>query len=372
MFNPVILWFLLLPLGSAGALWYFNRSARDAWIPSSVFGFVGMLIVLGAFGISSSVATSDIEIWNGQVQSKHRVHGTYEQSYSCNCRSVSSGSGKDATTTTVCDTCYETHYTVRWDCQTTIGEYEIQKLDSTRTSVYASPDPARFTTIQLGDPAAKQSRYTNYIQAVPNSLFTPSAAGLKTKFAALLPKYPDDVFDLYRLNRFITPGYNVPEAAAWNADISNMLRALGPKKQVNAIVVIAKTDDPNYEYALRDAWEGANKNDVVLIIGSKTWPQIDFVRVLSWTKAEAFKIELRDTIQGLGTIQRTPILSTLEIQIAKNFVRRKMSEFEYLKNEIDPPTWVLALTAMIILCSGCLLHLYGQTIFGGSRRPKKF
>jgi hypothetical protein len=138
---------------------------------------------------------------------------------------------------------------------------------------------------------------------------------------------------------------------------------------VNAIVVIAKTDDPNYEYALRDAWEGANKNDVVLVIGSKNYPTIDFVRVISWTKNELFKVELRDNVQELGTIQRAPIMNLLQTQISKNFERRRMREFEYLKAEIDPPTWVLVTIIVLILGSMGGAYAFCTGMFGNRRSP---
>jgi hypothetical protein len=218
--------------------------------------------------------------------------------------------------------------------------------------VYSLPNPQRWEVINIGDPVSKTSSYTNYVQAVPESLFKPSSEALRAKFAALTPAYPQNVYDYYKLDRFLTPGYSTPDAAAWNLDISNMLRELGPKKQVNAIVVIAKTADPNYEYALRDAWEGANKNDVVLVIGSAEWPKIDFVRVISWTKSELFKVQLRDTIQELSTIQRAPIMSALQSQISTNFERRRMREFKYLETEIDPPTWLMVTTAIVLLLGG--------------------
>lgn len=357
--NVTLIWFLSLPILAGLALWYFiPRNNLDSLKTGAAVSAVGIIITVIAFLVSAGAATWDTEIWSGQITSKDRDHGTYEQPYSCNCRTVTSGSGQNATTSTQCDTCYETHYTVKWSAESTVGPFSLFNEDSTSRSVYRTPDPARYTIIKPGDPASVSHRYTNYVQAVPESLFTPGAAGLKAKFGALIPAYPDRIYDFYKVDRFLTPGYNTPDAALWNADISNMLRGLGPQKQVNTIVVIAKTDDPNYEYALRDAWEGANKNDVVLIIGAKAWPEIDFVRVLSWTKNELFKIELRDNVLALGTIQREAIIGLLQVQISKNFNRRQMSEFKYLENEIDPPTWLLIVLGSVIVLGA--LGIYGN------------
>jgi len=355
--NDTLLWMMALPVAIGVAVWFFTKDrVQNAWMPALVNGVVGALILVGVFYGSKGAATADTEIWNGMITAKARDHGTYEKPYECRCRSVPdcTGTGKDRRcgTKRECDTCYETRYTVNWNCTSTIGRWTIASEDQSSRRVYDLPNPQRWSIIQPGDPVSKTHSYTNYVQAVPETLFKPSSESLKAKFAALTPAYPLNVYDFYKLDRFLTPGYSTPDAAAWNLDISNMLRELGPKKQVNAIVVIAKTADPNYEYALRDAWEGANKNDVVLVIGSAEWPKIDFVRVISWTKSELFKVQLRDTIQELGTIQRAPIMSALQEQIGKNFERRKMREFEYLETEIDPPTWLMILVSVILLAAG--------------------
>ena len=357
MINTTLIWLLVVPVILGIILFIIKRDDSNSYPIIGAYVGLALVVVVTAFFVSKGSKTWDTEIWNGQVVSKDRTHGTYEESYQCNCRTVTSGSGKNQTTSTQCDTCYRTHYTVKWSCDTTVGGYSIDSKDWTNRGVYLVPDPSRYTEIQKGDPVAREHRYTNYIQAVPNSLFTPAAADLKAKFKPLIPKYPDSVYDFYKINRFFAPGLSVPDAQQWNQDISLALRERGPKKQVNAIVVVAKTNDPNYEYALRDAWEGANKNDVVLIIGSTEYPKIDFVRVLSWTKNETFKIELRDAVLEKGTVDRTIIPLMME-QIDKNFERRHMAEFEYLDGEIDPPMWlIVVLLALTTIGAGVALFL---------------
>jgi hypothetical protein len=90
--------------------------------------------------------------------------------------------------------------------------------------------------------------------------------------------------------------------------------------------------------------------------------------VISWTKNELFKVQLRDSIQELGTIQRAPILSALQEQIGKNFERRHMAEFKYLETEIDPPTWLMITTVIVLLLGGVgtWIALTGQF----SKRPQ--
>lgn len=369
MFNAMLIWFLLLPAIGSVAVWWFAGRTREALIGGGIFLLAGVLVIAVSFGISKGAATYDTEIWNGQVTSKERVHGSYTRSYECNCTETCSGTGASRTCSKTCQTCYEDHYTVDWNCHSTIGTWTIEAEDSTSQSVYKLPDPPRYTIIARGDPVSKASSYTNYVQAVPSSLFTPSAASLKAQFAPLIPAYPDKIYDFYKIDRFLTPGYTSPDVKAWNADINELLKVRGPQKQVNAIVVIAKTNDPNYVYALRDAWEGANKNDVVLVIGSAQWPKIDFVDVISWTKSELFKVQLRDDVLALGTIQRQATMQLLAKHIDTSFERRRMREFTYLESEIDPPTWMLIMVAALLVAGAV-----GTTLFIRNQRftPRRF
>jgi hypothetical protein len=349
--NTTLLLMLAVPMILAGGMFYLNREYFAREFRAGALTLVlpglmlpGFLIVITAFALAHGSAVSDTEIWSGVVTGKDRVHDRYTHTYSCNCTTDAKGNSS-------CQTCSEEHYTVKWFCRSSVGQFTIDEKDSTRTSVYDSPNPARYTSIVIGEPAARTNTYTNYIQAVPDTLFKPVDTNLKAKFKGLIPKYPDQIYDVYRIDRFVTVGFNFTDAALWNQGISNMLRTLGPSKQANIIVVVAKTADPMYMYALRDAWEGANKNDVVLILGSEDGQKIEWADVISWTKNELFKVELRDAALALGVIQREQVLSLLQMQISKNFERRHMSEFEYLSNEITPPDWFIIML-LVVLCAG--------------------
>lgn len=351
MVNITLYWLLLVPL-LIGALhmWTLRKNWREGLVVTGLSTAVGAILTVAFFFISIGSQTTDIEIWNGKVTSKERVHGSYVRSYLCNCRNACTDSGNTRSCTTNCDTCYEDRYTVHWYCHTTIGRYTIDYEDWNSRRVYSLPDVPRWLAIEEGDPVSAARQYTNYIQAVPETLFKPASAELKKKFAPLIPAYPDKVYDFYHVDRFLSPGISVAEAKRWNVGISELLKDRGPKKQVNLVVVAAKTADPNYEFALRDAWQNANKNDVVLVLGTPSWPKIEWVRVITWSKSELFKVELRDRVLELGEAKPETVLKVVGDQIDKNFERRRMREFEYLKGEIDPPMWVIVL--MIVLQVG--------------------
>lgn len=364
--HMTLLWMLALPIfGGLGLYaWMKTENTDTPWFAPILAALPGMAVVGLVFALSYGGAVMDTEVWSGQITGKTRVHDTYEESYECNCTTDSKGNRS-------CSTCYRTHYTVKWDAQSTIGTFHIDSKDSTWRSVYQTPDPARYTTVAVGDPCSDTHAYTNYVQAVPSSLFSAAPKDLHVRFANMLPKYPDQIYDLYKINRFVQVGFNFTDSAQWNQDIAMMLRVLGPKKQANVIVVVAKTTDTDYEYALRDAWEGVNKNDIVLLIASENGRDIAYTRVLSWTKNEIFRVELNDRIREIGVIDRTRIMPALEAQIAKNFERRHMAEFAYLKGEIDPPMWLILTTILLLVIGytgGPVLHNMGKINL--VRRPR--
>ena len=357
MINTTLLWLLVVPIIiGAVHLFLLRKNWREGLVVTGVSTIVGALITISVFYVSVGSQTADVEIWNGKVVGKQRVHGHYLRSYSCNCKNVCSGSGNSRSCTTKCDTCYEDRYTVNWYCNTTLGQITIDREDWSNKGVYKLPDPARWTSIVPNEPVAKAVPYTNYVQAVPHTLFKPAANDLKAKFSSLIPAYPQQTFDFYRINRFLAPGIQVQDAASWNWDIGVMLNDRGSSKQVNAVIVAAKTDDPNYEFALRDAWENGNKNDVILILGTPNWPKIEWVRIVTWSKSEIFKVELRDTILQIGEADRTKIIPALAAQIDKNFVRRSMKDFEYLKAEIDPPMWLIAMVVLLQIIAAVIVQ----------------
>lgn len=313
------------------------------WYEYLVSLVVGIVISCTVYYSGNYYLTSDTEIINGEVLGKKRVHDTYEQSYSCNCRSVRSGNSS----TMQCDTCYETHYTVEWTAETnSCGDYRIDKEDSTSRRVYRLPDPPRYLSILKGDPVACEHRFTNYVKAAPQSLFHQNDLKDK-KFDALIPAYPSSVYDFYNLDRVLTQGVALPDTKQWNKAVALMLRQLGPLKQANLILLFVKTDDPAYQQYLESRWVGGKKNDIIVMFGVTDYPNISWVRVSSWTDNQLFKVQLQDSLAELKIIDRQQIIQTIYTQTIKSFKRKSMKDFKYLESDIEPPTAFLVAAIVV-------------------------
>lgn len=177
------------------------------------------IFVLVTYSLGISSLSSDTEILNGAIVSKDRVHDTYEESYSC----PPCSTDKDGFET--CSTCYETHYTVEWLANSTVGGFTFQKLDRTSRSVYNSPNPSNYLKCKLGEPASREHSYDNWVKAVPDNLF--NTVTIDPQYSNKLPMYPR-VYGHYKINRVINidSKINSTEVALLNSSISSYLKTL--------------------------------------------------------------------------------------------------------------------------------------------------
>lgn len=297
--------------------------------------FTVSCIGLYFYGVHSK--TTDVEIWNGQVTSKTSDHVFCSHSYSCNCKTNSKG-------TTSCDTCYEHSYDIDWNVQSSAGNFTIDRIDRRGTK-----EPPRWTVVQAGQPVSQKYDFENLIKGAQDSLFHEHEYHPE-KYPGMLPDYPSNVYDYQFVDRVISVGgVSVPNMSEWNTKLALMLRDLGPAKQANVIMVFANTSDTMYADALRRHWLGGKKNDVIIVFGTPKFPEIEWVRVISWTDKNIFKVTLRDNLMGIGTLKNPDtITQTIHTDIMRLFVRKKMKDFEVLKYEIVPSgtimtvVWILA------------------------------
>jgi hypothetical protein len=342
------LYILLVPFIWLLSMKFVLRTTLNAKELAISLVVVSILVVatieLGKYGM-----TQDTEVWNGKVASKDRVHGTYEESYSCNCKTDSKGNSS-------CSTCYRTHYTVDWIARTTVGKITFKSLDSTWRTVYNKPDPARYTQCKVGEPAAIEHRYTNYVQAVPNSLFHDDSKELD--YTDKIPAYPR-VYDFYRYNRVINVDSKITavEVKELDRNLDNVLKYLGASKQANIIVILTEIDDPTYRYAVENAWQGGEKNDVVIFIGLDG-QKITWVDVMTWalnSGNEMFHVTMRDNITAMKEFNVAGLTTVIPKVITELYDRPHMADYEYLADEIDPPTWVIWLALFFAFGGSAIL-----------------
>lgn len=321
---------LLIPLICAAAAFCFSKQI----CPKELAVIAGTQIVVAIVSalVCYNMSTCDNETWNSRIVSKQKVYTSCSHSYSCHCRESCSGSGKNRSCHQVCDTCYEHSNDWNWRIDTSTGE----SLNIDRIDRRGSNEPPRWTRAFINEPVSTTHSYTNYIKASPDSLFRHQ--GLVEKYKGTIPEHPDNVYDYYRLDRFVTVHVNVKDSRYWNDDLMQLNAELGSKKQVNVIVVLVNGLSQEYFYALEQAWIGGKKNDVVLVVDVDSNKKPVWASVMAWESNDVFKIKLRDTIMEQETIERWTVIPVLKDTITKYHVRKPMSDFEYLKSAIVPST----------------------------------
>ena len=299
-------------------------------------------VIMGVVFIGGTYSSiHDTQIMNGKVTSKERKEGSCRHDYKCRCYTTTHrNSNGSYSTTEHCSTCYDHDYDVYWYVHTSLGRsYDIDTKD--RQGLI---EPERWTQVVIGEPVSDTSTYINYIKGAQASLFNLKKYAKET---ATVPAYPSNVYDLWKINRVVPMGVNMSNINDFNYGIGEILKDLGGTKQVN--VVMAVTNKPlDYAYAIRNAWLGGKKNDVVIVVGATSYPKIDWVHVFSWSKEEMVNVKIRDDLMVLGTMQDSAdVLEIVKNDINKHYQRKSMSEFEYLKNEVEPSETVIWWTLII-------------------------
>lgn len=251
-----------------------------------------------------------------------------------------SGTGKNKVCTRHYDTEYryifpwERRYFVDTDLPRT---YEIDRVDR-----QGAVTPPRFAEIELGDPVTGSISYTNYIKGAASSLFA------KENPVEPVPIAYPKVVDYYKANRVIITGYpaNNELYTSWNESLAEVNAEIR-KKGANAIIVVTGNSE-TFAESLARAWDAHNINDVIVTIGM-TGDTISWVDVRSWSENSLVNVEIKNEILNLKTLDTAAINAIIQGAVLDHYELRPMEDFEYLADDIAPPTWAWILAAIILL-----------------------
>lgn len=316
---------LIFPL-----VWKFIFPHRITWAEYFAQTAVGVSIALLLSLAITSAATRDVELWSGEVTSKERVKVSCDHSYSCNCVTRCSGSGKDRTCSQVCQTCYEHNHDFDWRVRSNIGSLNIDRIDR-----QGKKEPPRFTEVKVGEPFVQEHSFTNYIKASPTTLFKDSES-LIQPFLAVMPAYPE-VFDYYRANRVYNYGITIDTTL--NDQLNELMKKWGPTKQANVIAIfLGEAYTQDYFNALKAHWLGGKKNDVVLVTQLDSNAKVNWVRVMSRSESNIFNTTLEFDLGNMGQYDSQKFVQILDTTIMQKFQREDFHKYEYLLDEFQPST----------------------------------
>jgi hypothetical protein len=350
MFNFLLLFLVPLLIATVAMFYFRGKVTILEFVTQNAIVALFLVICLALAHISK---TSDVEIWNGKVIGKQRVVVPCSHSYPCRCREECTGSGQSRSCTQVCDTCYLHPYDVDWDVQASTNEsVSIDRIDSQGLDM-----PPRWAAAYAGEPFASRHRFENYIKANPESVLFGTKGDVE-RYKKWIPAYPATIYDYYYHDPVINMGVPNIDLRTWNWLIREVNKELGPSKQVNVIVIFVPTSEREYMLAFKDAWLGGKKNDVDIVIGSTDGHEIAWADVMSWSPSGQFKVDIKNRIQEIGTLDHRDDIKTVIFDTTKNeFVRLHMKDMRYLMRSFQPSR-----TAMLIFFILGILIQIGITI----------
>lgn len=357
----IFLVLLIIPVLLGGLAFAFLKGIT--W-KEALLQVAASILVAGISAWAVSCAnTQDTEVWNGVVQSKKQVWTSCSHSYSCNCHEVCSGSGKNRSCSTHCDTCYEHSNDWDWNVYTSNGE----TIGIARIDRRGSFEPPRWTAVKIGEPTAVTHSYTNYVKAAPDTVLRKQ--GQTEKYKGQIPPYPQNVYDYYRLNRLVLDGVAVPDPQAWIDRLSAINGQIGHEKQANLILVLT-TKPQDFYYALEQEWIGGKKNDAILVVGVDAELHPKWAQVMAWETNHMYEVRLQDDIMDEGTLTLDGTMQAMLVNTTKYHERKPMHDYEYLKASIVPtPTqWALALFINLAVALGLLWFFNAEDVFGDEDR----
>lgn len=321
-------------------------------------------VIVAGFLITRHFGLSDIEHLHGRITKKD--HGSQK---CCHCRQVCNGY-RNVKTCTARDSkgkctshgskreCTGYHEECDhsrdywWALQTTLGRISVDTCESRESAV-----PALWANALLGEPATLTHEYKNYLKADPESLIVHD---VESKYRDSIPEYPQ-IYSLYKVNPVISDGPEVPPT--WPAAIRDINADFGAAKQVDVTVLLTKVQDPTYAQAVEAKWLYGPKNSLTIVLGVQR-DVVTWARVVTISRVERLKIDLRDGLQGRHLSEDVPGLIRSAIQ--SSFHRTPMAEFEYLATTGSPPTGWLIFLYILGGALSCALSawLHRADVFG--------
>lgn len=378
--NNSIFWITIVISILFGLYQKFSNPDTFTWLelPIQIIGSVAAIFMLFNMFFYTTTDLSDTEIWGGSaIYSEYYEEWTEEYEYeSCD------SEGNNCTTETTL-----IYHPPEWYIRTSNDEeVKISENNYNNFVKYYGNEQKeilfRIDQISIGDgnryyvsnPGGIKPIWTAVEHPFVNYLAASKSIKLRRggieKFRSLLLPYPNIVngkFGLIEVDRVLSAGVDMPLDWMNKVDegLDYSLTTLGKQKQVNILVYVVNSADQSFLHALEEHWVYGKKNDVVVIIGSTSFPKADWVSVMAWTDIEEFKITLRNRILNLTDLsEASKLVQTITDQIKLKpenggFLRKPMSDYEYVVADITLPWWA---NCIVLLLSGLFTWLISYTL----------
>lgn len=134
---------------------------------------------------------------------------------------------------------------------------------------------------------------------------------------------------------------------------------LGVYKRSHMLICVYKNKSMTSATKQQSYWKGGNKNEVVLCIGIDNQNKINWTYVFSWTDNQLLKIELRDEIMAMDTLDLNKIINHFgkKVNHTKGYIKKSFKEFSYIN--VEPTTRTMIVTFGITIMLTVVICLFG-------------
>lgn len=329
--------------------------ATVSWTEAAIQFAIASIIMALVFFAGTHSQTADVLFENGVItkleprqKSCPMRWSDYTDSHCTEYRTRVVSNGQTCTTNSkgirTCTPRFKTQYKYnyswekRYFVHSTVGNFEVSRTDRQGAVM-----PSYFAGLGIDDGVASVTRYTNYIKGAASTLHREDVKDEDDVVIA----YPS-VDRYFRSNRFIATGvrFSSEDWKDWNKDLMAMNSAL--RETGGNVIIVATGHQRSFAEMLRRAWHAHNINDVVVVIGTDG-TDIAWVDVSSWSSNNMVEILIRDGILSLEALDREHINSIVYDAMIDGFELQSMDKFEYLADDIAPPTWVYVIAFIVLL-----------------------
>lgn len=256
-------------------------------------------------------------------------------------------------------------------------------------------------------PVTARREYKNYILASQHTILHKYSADIaRYKAEGLLPKVNPNIHDHYRADRVYFVGVNIPGNWQQTMDYFDGAFGLDLQGDLHLVIVDANkvTDPDNYTGALGAYWQSPefdkdalSKNGVLVVLGTTDGTTVAWSRAVTGMPKgnELLLIDLRDNLAGskltpqeilgppTGELYVDQATNQVKVRLihsqakldqilwgANKYQRVRMTDYEYLRHEIEPTFGQQLAILFVCLLFGCIA--WGICIYYGPETYHRF
>lgn len=305
-----------------------------------------------------TVKTTYYEPWNERVSCRHPIYCT--RTYPC-------GSGKSRHTCTSTYVCGHHHaydvdyHPAHWTKTDNSGdeisisqqEYErLQKQFNTKTYFvelnrhYHTIDGDAYSVDwgkepERSDAITKEGSYTNKIRA-SHSVF--KFEDIEPEDASKMGLYDYPAVNDYRQS--VVLGWNVDAMTERKLQYINGF--YGSKKQFKMFILFFKGKSMDIVHKQRSYWEGGNKNEFVICMGTNNFGGLEWVKCFSWMDKPELEVEVESYLSSQENIDLKAFSEWMPKQVEEHWHRKDFKDFDYLQVELtETQLWWVMIIIML-------------------------